>query len=131
MDKQIEFYEKKLAYEMDSWDLNQALEQGEAVAVIDARNIEAHEIEHIPNDINLPHSQMNEESTRHFNRDILYVVYCDGIGCNASTKGALKLTRLGFRVKELMGGLDWWKRDGYTTEGSAEKGCTSKNCGCC
>ena len=38
-------------------------------------------------------------------------------GCNASTKGALKLTRLGFNVKELMGGLDWWMRDGYETEG--------------
>jgi len=38
--------------------------------------------------------------------------------CNASTKGALNMAKLGFRVKELMGGMDWWKRDGYKTEGS-------------
>jgi hypothetical protein len=25
------------------------------------------------------------------------------------------MTRLGFRVKELIGGLDWWKRDGHKT----------------
>ena len=31
-------------------------------------------------------------------------------------KGALKLAELGFRVKELIGGIDWWKRDGYATE---------------
>ena len=29
----------------------------------------------------------------------VYVVYCDGIGCNASTKSAYKLARLGFRTR--------------------------------
>ena len=28
-----------------------------------------------------------------------YVCYCDGIGCNASTKTALKLLMLGFEVR--------------------------------
>ena len=48
---------------------------------------------------------------------MLYVTYCDGIGCNASTKGALSMARLGFKVKELIGGIEWWKFDGYATEG--------------
>jgi len=25
------------------------------------------------------------------------------------------MLKLGFRVKELIGGIDWWKRDGYPT----------------
>jgi hypothetical protein len=25
------------------------------------------------------------------------------------------MTELGFRTKELIGGLDWWKRDGHPT----------------
>jgi len=54
---------------------------------------------------------MNEETTKGFDRMALVVTYCDGIGCNASTKGALNMARLGFRVKEPIGGLDWWKRD--------------------
>ena len=29
------------------------------------------------------------------------------------------MTKLGYRVKELIGGLDWWKRDGHKTEGAA------------
>ncbi len=29
------------------------------------------------------------------------------------------MLKLGFRVKELMGGLDWWKRDGHKTHTSA------------
>ena len=60
---------------------------------------------------------MQTETTRNLDQDALYVVYCDGIGCNASTRGALKLARLGFKVKELIGGIEWWKVDGYTTEG--------------
>jgi hypothetical protein len=43
---------------------------------------------------------MSAETTTRLDRSKVYVVYCDGIGCNASTKGAYKLARLGFRVKE-------------------------------
>ena len=44
------------------------------------------------------------------------------IGCNASTKGSHKLARLGFRTKELLGGLDWWSRDGHPVMTSLEPG---------
>ena len=33
---------------------------------------------------------MNAETTARFDRNPIYVTYCDGIGCNASTRGALK-----------------------------------------
>ncbi len=119
MNEQLNHYANKLAYETDSWDLKVALEAGEKVVVIDARSPEAYDEEHIPGAINIPHRQMNPETTGHLDGDALIVTYCDGIGCNASTKGALNMTRLGFRVKELMGGLDWWKRDGHPTESAA------------
>jgi rhodanese-related sulfurtransferase len=92
------------------------LDQGEKVIVIDARSPQSYQKEHIPGAISLPHRTMTKESTHHVDRNALVVVYCDGIGCNASTKGALNLSHLGFRVKELLGGLDWWKRDGYKTD---------------
>ena len=116
MQDHIQHYEDKLKYETDAWDLNEAIQNGENVVVIDARSAEAFEEGHIPGALSLPHRTMNEDSTADLNREALYVTYCDGIGCNASTKGALNMTRLGFRVKVLMGGLDWWKRDGYPTE---------------
>jgi rhodanese-related sulfurtransferase len=94
------------------------LEKGERIVVLDARSPQTFAQDHIPGAINLPHRAMTEESTRQMDRSLLYVVYCDGIGCNASTKGALNLSRLGFRVKELMGGIEWWKREGYQTERS-------------
>ena len=68
---------------------------------------------HIPDAINLPHREISAGTTDSLDRSKVYVCYCDGIGCNASTKTALKLATLGFQVRELIGGLDWWKRDGY------------------
>ena len=116
MKDHIQHYRDKLRYETDSWDLHEAMQNDERVFVIDARSPEAFAEGHIPGAINFPHQTMNEDSTANLDQDALYVTYCDGIGCNASTKGALNMARLGFRVKELMGGLDWWKRDGYPTE---------------
>lgn len=122
MNPQVEHYQHKLAYEMDSADLYEARQQDASVVVIDARKETAYAAEHIPGAVSFGHRLMNEESTRRLDRSKVYVTYCDGIGCNASTKGALKLSQLGFQVKELMGGIDWWKRDGYATQGTHAAG---------
>ena len=118
MNAQIKHYQDKLAYEIDSSDLFEAMNNGEQIFAIDARRPSAFARERIPNAINIPHRTMNAETTKSLRKDVLYVIYCDGIGCNASTKGALNLTKLGFKVKELMGGIEWWKLDGYDTEGT-------------
>ncbi len=127
---QQEFYQAKLDFETDSWDLSEALNNGGDIIVIDARRQEAYRIEHIPTAINFPHREMTTESTENLDKSKTYVTYCDGIGCNASTKGALKMAQLGFNVKELLGGLDWWRRDGYETKGINGVNGTEINCGC-
>ena len=128
--KQVEFYKDKLAYETDSWDLHESLNNGDAVVVVDTRSSEAYAYEHIPSAINLPHRTMTAETTSNLDKRTLYVTYCDGIGCNASTKGALKLAELGFEVKELLGGISWWKRDGYATSGANSAEEKPVECGC-
>lgn len=130
MDGQLKHYTNKLAYEIDAWDLKAAMENGEKLVVIDARSTQAFHTEHIPGALSLLHRAMNAASTAGLDKSALVVTYCDGIGCNASTKGALNMCRLGFRVKELMGGLDWWKRDGHPTEGAAATTTTPAGCGC-
>lgn len=126
----IAFYEAKLRYETDSWDLAEALQRNDAVIVIDTRSTAAYAQEHIPTAINIPHKTMSEETTCALDKRKTYVTYCDGIGCIASTKGALNLAKLGFQVKELLGGLDWWKRDGYETAGENARQGSPINCGC-
>ncbi|GAA5784929.1 rhodanese-like domain-containing protein [Chitiniphilus shinanonensis] len=131
MNAQLQHYADKLAYEIDAWDLSEALRAGERIVVIDARSPSAYAQEHIPGAVNLPHRTMDTATTGALDREALYVSYCDGIGCNASTKGAYRLAQLGFKVKELIGGLDWWKRDGYATAGDAAScGLDNTDCGC-
>lgn len=127
-DAQMRHYADKLAWEIDAWDLKLALDGAEPVTVIDARSPAAYAAGHIPGALNLPHRLMDDASTAGLDRARLYVSYCDGIGCNASTKGALNLLRLGFRVKELIGGLDWWRRDGYPVTVDSPAG--ADDCGC-
>jgi 3-mercaptopyruvate sulfurtransferase SseA len=45
------------------------------------------------------------------------VVYCWSATCNAATKAAGRLSALGIQVKEMIGGLDAWIREGYPVEG--------------
>jgi rhodanese-related sulfurtransferase len=127
---QVEFYNAKLNYETDSWDLSEAIKNNKGVIVVDTRSNKVYEIEHIPSAINIPHRTMSEQTVRDLDKSKTYVTYCDGIGCNASTKGAVNLTKLGFKVKELLGGLDWWKRDGYATEGKKASDGKQIACAC-
>ena len=115
--EQMAFYQQKLEYETDSWDLYVALQEGQQIIIVDGRSSEDYAKEHIPGAINIPHRSISQDSLAELDRAPLYVTYCDGIGCNGSTKTALKMLTLGFRVKELLGGLHWWKRDGYATAG--------------
>lgn len=127
---QMNHYQRKLAYEMDSADIYVALGAGEPIVIVDGRSAEAYTEERIPSAINLPHKAICFNSVESLDSSKVYVCYCDGIGCNASTKTALKLLTLGYQVRELIGGLDWWKRDGYATEGDRPQPGTEIRCGC-
>jgi rhodanese-related sulfurtransferase len=106
-----------LACATDPADVFAERERGGAdFVIVDARSPEAYARGHVPGAVSLPHRTIAARTTSAFRKDRLIVTYCDGIGCNASTKGALKLAELGLKVKELIGGIEWWKRDGYPTE---------------
>lgn len=116
---QIEFFSAKLQFEIDACDLFKEIQEKENVHVIvDARSERAFRLEHIKGALNLHYRLMNEETVKHLDKNKIYVTYCDGFGCNASTKGAYKLSELGFKVKELIGGIDSWKYEQHPIESS-------------
>lgn len=86
------------------------------LVVVDARYPETYALEHLPGAVNLPWRDIDETTTAHLSREALYVVYCWNASCHASTKTAQRLEALGFRVKELHGGLQDWKKQGFPTE---------------
>ena len=111
----------KLAYYADAWDLAQDLSAGVAeIVVLDVRSVEHYQQGHICGAVSFPHRTMTAETLAALDREKVYITYCDGIGCNGSTKGAWKLASAGYQVKELIGGLDFWLRDQHpVTQGKA------------
>lgn len=107
----------KLTFETDVADLMYDLKKGNTdFIVIDTRHPKAFERCHIPGAINLP--KINEETTTALPRDKPCVVYCWGPACNGATKGSMKLAALGFKAKELIGGIEYWRKEGGKVEGT-------------
>jgi rhodanese-related sulfurtransferase len=104
------FFARKLSYETDPADVYTDMQNGVAdFVVLDVRSPEAYAKSHVPGAINLPHIMINAETTTHFAKDTVLVVYCWGPGCNGATKAAVKLSVLGFLVKEMIGGIEYWE----------------------
>lgn len=113
----------RLAFETDPSDVHADLQKAiPGIVVVDARRPESYAKGHVPGAINLPYRTMNAETTARLDRNAVYVCYCSGVGCNASTKGALRLSMLGFRVKEMLEGIEGWKKEGYPVATGPEPG---------
>ncbi|WP_028448298.1 rhodanese-like domain-containing protein [Chitinibacter tainanensis] len=118
-----EFFAAQLQFRTDPADLAaDLLAKAPEIVVLDTRSAEIYQAGHIPGAISFPHRTMTATSTAQLDRSKVYVCYCDGIGCNGSTWGAYKMAKLGFQVKELIGGIHWWQQDGYAVATGTEPG---------
>lgn len=107
----------RLAYETDAADVGTAVTAGTLDAVlVDARSAAAHAAGHVPGAISLPHLEI-DAAAAHALPEGLVVVYCWGPGCNAAHHAAAKLAAHGRRVKEMLGGWEYYVREGHPVEG--------------
>lgn len=111
----------KLAVETDPADVHADLERGASgFRVLDVRRAEHYEQCHIPGAISLPARSINSDTVRAAGLSLhdVMVVYCWGPACNGATKAAMRLGVLGYRVKEMIGGIEYWRREGHPVEGT-------------
>jgi rhodanese-related sulfurtransferase len=112
----------KLAFETDPSDVKLDLHRGRMdFILLDTRDPENYAQCHIPGAINLSYRKISAETTAELPKDKLIVVYCWGVSCNASTKAAARLSALGYRVKEMIGGIEYWRIEGGEVEGTLGK----------
>jgi rhodanese-related sulfurtransferase len=116
-----EFFAAKLSYETDPTDLAASRAAGAGPAVIDTRSSAGWAQGRIPGAIHIPGPELADRAPAVLpDRDAHIVVYCWGPGCNGSTRAALTLASLGYRhVKELIGGFEYWAREGLAIETDA------------
>jgi len=81
--------------------------------LLDSRGDAAWRQAHIPGAIHLPTIEIPKRAKAEFDPAVPLVTYCWGPGCNGAARAALVLSRLGFRVKEMTGGIEYWIREGF------------------
>lgn len=108
----------RLAVETDVSDVHAALESGDAgFVLVDVRSRESWDQGHVPGAVHAPRGEGEWDSP--------VVLYCWGPGCNGATRAALALAGRGVRVREMLGGFEYWAREGLpvqTTEGLRRPG---------
>jgi rhodanese-related sulfurtransferase len=107
----------RLSFEADVSDVHADLEAGVAgLVVVDSRSQEAWRQGHLPGAVHLPTAEIAARAQALVPRDAVVVTYCWGPGCNGATRAALEFARLGLQVKELIGGYEYWVREGLPVQ---------------
>ncbi|WP_042374897.1 rhodanese-like domain-containing protein [Streptacidiphilus neutrinimicus] len=110
-------YAARLAFEADVSDVHADLAAGVgSVVVVDSRSDAAWAQGHIPGALHIPTARIAELAPSLVDRATTVVTYCWGPGCNGATRAALAFARLGYPVKEMIGGFEYWVREGFAFE---------------
>ncbi|WP_017538837.1 rhodanese-like domain-containing protein [Nocardiopsis halophila] len=84
--------------------------------VVDVRDRTAWDHGHVPGAVHIPYAQAADLAPGLIGRDTPVVVYCWSPACDGGARGALAFARLGYRVKEMIGGMEYWAREGFPVE---------------
>lgn len=112
------YFGASLAFHADVSDVAAALaaDDDPGFVVIDTRSTESWDQGHIPGALHLPTALIPEQAGRLLDTSVPVVTYCWGPGCNGATRAALALAQLGYHVKEMLGGFEYWVREGFEFE---------------
>ncbi|MFH8467225.1 rhodanese-like domain-containing protein [Streptomyces sp. NPDC017991] len=84
--------------------------------VVDSRSTESWDQGHVPGAIHLPTALIPEQAGQLLDKQVPVVTYCWGPGCDGGARAALALAELGYQVKEMLGGFEYWVREGFEFE---------------
>jgi rhodanese-related sulfurtransferase len=130
------FFAARLAFQTDVVDVHTALAGGDpGFVLVDSRSNAAWNQGRIPGAVHLPTSEIPERAPGLLDPTVPVVTYCWGPGCNGATRAALALARLGYAVREMLGGIEYWTREGFPVESAdgvthADPDPLTAPCGC-
>ena len=113
----IRYFEAQMALTTDCWDVHESVSLGNAdFVLLDVRSRECFRKGHLPGSVSLPHAEISEAEAAKYPADTTFVVYCAGPHCNGAYRAAIRLARLGRRVKIMLGGVTGWQDEGFCLE---------------
>lgn len=113
----------RLAYEVDVVDAARMQAAGDAV-IVDTRRTESWDHGHARGALHLPASVLEQaDGVRSALADVgpgtPLILYGWGPGCNGATRTAVPLLEAGFDVREMIGGFEYWARNGLPLDSAA------------
>lgn len=113
----VEFFTARLAFQADVADVHASLESGApGFTLVDSRGAAAWQQGRIPGALHLPTAEIASRAAELVDREAPVITYCWGPGWDGATRAALEFARLGYRVKEMIGGIEYWIREGLPVE---------------
>jgi len=112
----VDYFSRRLAFETDPSDVYAAQKAGDDLVLVDVRGDDAWAQGRVSGAVHMPYREIAERAPREIPTGTPVVVYCWSPGCNAGQKGALAFAQLGYDVREMIGGYEYWVREGQPTE---------------
>ncbi|SFD50340.1 rhodanese-like domain-containing protein [Streptomyces aidingensis] len=107
------FFLSRLTFQADVSDVHLSLESGAPGFVLaDSRSSASWAQGRIPGAVHLPTADIPARAGDLLDPAVPVITYCWGPACDGATRAALALARLGYRVKEMIGGMEYWIREG-------------------
>jgi rhodanese-related sulfurtransferase len=111
-DAAIEYFAAKLRYETDPSDVVAALVAGEDFVLVDTRGPSSWHQGRLSAAVHIPRAEIAERALAEIPVGTAVVVYCWGPACNGATRSAIEFLKLGYTVREMIGGFEYWARAG-------------------
>lgn len=106
----------RLSFETDPSDVHAAMETGEpGFVLVDTRSQESWDQGHARGAVHVAKPDMPTVIPT-YPAGTHFVVYCWGPGCNGATRAGLIISELGYAVKEMIGGFEYWAREGLPVD---------------
>jgi rhodanese-related sulfurtransferase len=110
-------FAERLRFETDVSDVHEAMESGSpGFVLVDSRGQVAWDQGHLPGALHLPRAEITERAATLIPAGTPVVTYCWGPACNGATRAALEFARLGYPVREMLGGYEYWVREGFAVQ---------------
>ncbi len=110
----VAFFAARLRFETDASDVHADLEAGTSgTVVVDTRSTASWRQGRLPHAVHLPTADIAARAAELIPAGSDVITYCWGPGCNGAAKAALEFAKLGYPVKEMLGGYEYWVREGF------------------
>ena len=112
--KARQFFEDKMAFTTGPVELNRAIDEKQAIVVVDVRAADAFKESHIRGAVSLPRD--NWSTLAGLRKDKLNVLYCYSHVCHLAAAAFVEFARQGYPVMEMDGGFLAWEKHKLTIE---------------